>query len=383
MIFALGFLAAGFLAILSIPAIAHRAMRLSQRRLEMLMPLSVDEVMAERDQLRAEFAVEQRRLEQKMSRSADAEAAAKSEIGRNTIKIVELSERLKSHQTEVAALREDLAKTTQDFRAVQAELVTTSTELYDTSGLRERLQHAHNALRHDHAALENLAAERRTMIASLQTRISGLEMQAEDNARSYHDINQTLAEKMRQISDLQNERMIAAAELGVARTNIDNLTRQLEVMKTRHSTADAELAQLRQAHSMLGRQSTQQTSAIAGYESAIAGNSQLFNEMQDRLNHMQQRHREQEREMNDKLDSLRQEKAAAAGALEAARNGRDQLQRDLTRLQQALQQRGEDQDIALLRQAIAEIGDNVLKLRDQAKRVSKAERRPRPVSARN
>ena len=41
-----------------------RALRLSRRRLEMQMPLSMDEIVAERDQLRAEFAVDRRRIEQ-------------------------------------------------------------------------------------------------------------------------------------------------------------------------------------------------------------------------------------------------------------------------------------------------------------------------------
>ncbi|HEY8578608.1 MAG TPA: hypothetical protein VIL72_01885, partial [Beijerinckiaceae bacterium] len=64
MIFALGFLSAGLLSLLFLPAFWRRAMRLSRRRLEMQMPLSMDEIVAERDQLRAEFAAERRRLEQ-------------------------------------------------------------------------------------------------------------------------------------------------------------------------------------------------------------------------------------------------------------------------------------------------------------------------------
>ena len=48
MIFALGFLLCGLLALLILPAFWRRAMRLSTRRLEMLMPLSMDEVLAQR-----------------------------------------------------------------------------------------------------------------------------------------------------------------------------------------------------------------------------------------------------------------------------------------------------------------------------------------------
>ena len=51
MYFALGFLVAGLLTLLFLPAFWRRAMRLSMRRLQMLAPMSMQEVIAERDRL--------------------------------------------------------------------------------------------------------------------------------------------------------------------------------------------------------------------------------------------------------------------------------------------------------------------------------------------
>src|SRR5688572_6149761 len=59
---ALGFLVAALIALLIIPAVNARAERLARRRLEALFPLSITELTAEKDHLRAEFAVLQRRL---------------------------------------------------------------------------------------------------------------------------------------------------------------------------------------------------------------------------------------------------------------------------------------------------------------------------------
>ena len=59
MIFALGFLAATLIALLIIPAINARADRLARRRAEALFPLSISELTAEKDHLRADFAVQQ------------------------------------------------------------------------------------------------------------------------------------------------------------------------------------------------------------------------------------------------------------------------------------------------------------------------------------
>ena len=82
MIFALGFLFSGLLTLLFLPAFWRRAVRLSTRRIEMQMPLTMTEIVAERDQLRAEFAMEQRRIERRAEELTEARARDMSELGR-------------------------------------------------------------------------------------------------------------------------------------------------------------------------------------------------------------------------------------------------------------------------------------------------------------
>src|SRR6266511_5841718 len=59
----IGFLVAGLLVIGVIPLVHARAVRLTMRRLEADNPLSMAEIAAEKDQLRAEFAMTMSRLE--------------------------------------------------------------------------------------------------------------------------------------------------------------------------------------------------------------------------------------------------------------------------------------------------------------------------------
>src|SRR3954463_4227919 len=59
----IGCLIAGLLVIGVIPLVHARAVRLTMRRLEALTPLSMAEIQADKDQLRAEFAMSTRRLE--------------------------------------------------------------------------------------------------------------------------------------------------------------------------------------------------------------------------------------------------------------------------------------------------------------------------------
>ena len=63
MYFGIGFLVATLLGLLFIPLVHNRAARLTTKRLEASTPLSMAEIRADRDHLRAEFAMSNRRLE--------------------------------------------------------------------------------------------------------------------------------------------------------------------------------------------------------------------------------------------------------------------------------------------------------------------------------
>src|SRR5262245_19413498 len=63
MYFGIGFLMASLLGLVLIPLVHNRAVRLTMRRLEAATPISLAEIQADKDQLRAEFAMSTRRLE--------------------------------------------------------------------------------------------------------------------------------------------------------------------------------------------------------------------------------------------------------------------------------------------------------------------------------
>src|SRR5579863_5910852 len=63
MYFGIGFLVAALLGLLFLPLVHERAVRLTMRRIEAATPLSIAEIRADKDQLRAEFAMSTRRLE--------------------------------------------------------------------------------------------------------------------------------------------------------------------------------------------------------------------------------------------------------------------------------------------------------------------------------
>jgi len=80
--FLLGFLCAGFIALLLGPPIWRRAVTLTRRRLEAALPLSRTELQAEKDRVRAEFAMQARRLEMTIASLEARQAEQKVEIAR-------------------------------------------------------------------------------------------------------------------------------------------------------------------------------------------------------------------------------------------------------------------------------------------------------------
>ena len=82
LIFILGFLSAVFLAVLVAPAIWRRAVALTHRRIEATLPLTLNEIRADKDALRAEHAMAARKLEITVKSLKEQIAAQSIEVDR-------------------------------------------------------------------------------------------------------------------------------------------------------------------------------------------------------------------------------------------------------------------------------------------------------------
>ena len=169
MIFALGFLLSALLSLLILPAFWRRALRLSARRLEMLMPLSMDEIHARRDQIRAQAAVEQRRIEQRLEAMTRDRARHMGEIGRSAGTIVRL-------EAEIGDLKTRLRERDGELRAAWCELGALHIASHDLSErLRDR-EDAHSQLKALQKQFDILRVEK----ATLELGANSLRAQAEE-----------------------------------------------------------------------------------------------------------------------------------------------------------------------------------------------------------
>ena len=158
MFFGIGFLFAALIGLVVVPLVHGRAVRLTMRRLEAAAPLSMAEIQADKDQLRAEFAMSTRRLEMsveqlktrstsqfaELGKKGDAINRLKVELGEKTATIFALEARDKSLRDQLRATEEEITVKTSTMydaqRALsdkQAELAKVMGELYERSTLAD------------------------------------------------------------------------------------------------------------------------------------------------------------------------------------------------------------------------------------------------------
>src|SRR5262249_25769573 len=105
MYFGIGFLFASLIGIAVIPLVHARAVRLTLKRVENSIPQSMAEIQADKDLLRAEFAMQARRLEIDVEQLKDKSANQFAELGRKTDVINRLKIQHEAQNVESVALK--------------------------------------------------------------------------------------------------------------------------------------------------------------------------------------------------------------------------------------------------------------------------------------
>src|SRR5437667_12676179 len=104
MYLAIGFLVSMLLGLMIVPLVHNRAVRLTTKRLEASTPLSMAEIQADKDQLRAEFAMSTRRLEMSVEQMKTKTTSQLAEIGKKTDVINRLKVELGDKTSTIFAL---------------------------------------------------------------------------------------------------------------------------------------------------------------------------------------------------------------------------------------------------------------------------------------
>src|SRR5437870_9354492 len=191
MYLAIGFLVSMLFGLMIVPLVHNRAVRLTTRRLEAATPLSMAGIQADKDQLRAEFAMSARRLEMsvdqlknkttsqlaELGKKSDAINRMKIELGEKNATIFGLEAREKAVKEQLRATEEEFAAKTEMLRNAeqalsdkQDELGKLYTDLNDRSVMAESRQVELVAVRTQIEQLKSRVTDAEREYATTQTR---------------------------------------------------------------------------------------------------------------------------------------------------------------------------------------------------------------------
>lgn len=108
MYFGMGIFAGSLLCVAAVPLVHNRAERLTMARLQNAVPISIGEVIAEKDILRADFAVTICRQEQRIEKLTESAAMYLSMLSKNTDTINKLKATREEQKIEILDLKSQI-----------------------------------------------------------------------------------------------------------------------------------------------------------------------------------------------------------------------------------------------------------------------------------
>jgi len=239
MYMAIGFLVSMLLGLMVLPLVHNRAVRLTTKRLEAAAPVSMAEVQADKDQLRAEFAMAARRLEMNVEQLQSKTASQSAELGKRSDAVNRMKLELGEKNATIFSLeaRE---------RAIKDQLRVATEELESKA---QALQSAEQTLADRHAELARLGAElndRSQTADSRQIELTAVHSRIESLSQRVSDLDTQLiaqvkeAESLGQEADtLRQQATVQAAQL--AERNEENVR-----LRAAREEAETTVKQLRE-----------------------------------------------------------------------------------------------------------------------------------------
>ena len=236
MYFGIGFLVAALLGLLFIPLVHNRAVRLTMRRLEAATPLSISEIRADKDQLRAEFAMSTRRLEMSVEKMKTKTTTQLAELGKKTDAINHLKKELGEKTAAIFALEARDRTLRDQLRATEGEFDLKSNSLREAERILADKEAELTKLLGELGERSLVADSQRTEIAAFRTHIEAMKVSVADYERAVQDTELRMARERIDADAAARELTEARAKLGDLGTRTTELERQLIVQ-----TAEAEL----------------------------------------------------------------------------------------------------------------------------------------------
>src|SRR5437764_2613375 len=357
MYFGIGFLAASLIALVTMPFVHGRAVRLTMRRLEAAIPLSMAEIQADKDQLRAEFAMSTRRLETsveqlktktssqlaELGKKTDAINRLKVELGEKTSTIFALEAREKALKDQLHATEDELAVKTDSLREAERTLTDKEGELARLTADLDQRGVTGDSQRVEAVALKTQVEALKDQVADLQKAVKDTEGRLAREKLDHDEASKQLAAERGQVEKLGERVAHLERQLAVQ-------TAEAEILGRRAAELEARLAD--QAR-LLGERERERDQLRLDLEAA----RRIEADLRQELTSVDRRHAAAS-------DMLAAEKGVVETQLDRAREDRAKLQREVAAMKREAEATwaAERVENALLRERINDVAAEVARL---------------------
>jgi chromosome segregation ATPase len=354
---AIGFLVACMLIIGIIPVVHARAVRLTMRRLEAVTPMSMAEIQADKDQLRAEFAMSTRRLEMSVDQmkakttSQLAEIGKKSEaIGRIKLELGEKTAALFALEAKEKQLIDDLHETQQQRDQKTAALEGTERLLAEA---RTQLGATATGLNDSALTVDGQRVELVTVRAQIEV-LKGQIASYDKESRELHErltIETTAADATRQA--LTSE--IAKSETLTSR--VAELERQVIAQTTEAEVLGRRVQELLARADEQGRFLSEREQSSDSFRTEASSAQKTVADLRAELAEAESRRRAA-------TEALESERTTLEDQLKQSQAERDKLQNEITTMKREVEATWatERMENAVLRERINDVAAEVARL---------------------
>lgn len=357
MYFGIGFLFASLLGIIFIPLVHARAVRLTMRRLEASTPLSMAEIQADKDQLRAEFAMSTRRLEMSVDQMKAKTTSQLAELGKKTDAInrlkVELGDKtatIFALEAREKALKDQNRTTEEEYTVKTAALRETERSLADKEADAARLSAELGERNADNDGQRVELIALRTQIDALKIRIGDYEREIKTTEEQLEREQLEMAAATKQLNDERGRVQNLGARVAQLEQQLIKQTEESENFARRVQELETRVADQ-------GRLLTERDFECEKLRGELQSAKQTETSLRSEIVSSRDQH-------NESTASMRNAKGLLETELERVKADRTKLEHDIAAMKRDAESSwaAERVENALLRERINDVAAEVAKL---------------------
>jgi chromosome segregation ATPase len=353
----IGFLVASLFGLIFIPLVHARAVRLTVRRMEAATPLSMAEIQADKDQLRAEFAMSTRRLEMSVEQLKAKSTSQLAELGKKNDAINRLKLELGEKSATIFALEAREKALKDQMKATEDELSVKTLGLHETernlSDKEAELARLQSELGERTATTE----AQRVELISLKTQIEALKLRISDYERDIKTTEERLGKEREEVTVASRNLLDERGKVENLGQRVGQLEQQLLVQTTEAEMLGKRVVELEARISDQGRVLVQREYECDRLRAELENARRTGFHLREELTSAGAQHRELIKNLNAENEVLKKQ-------FDLANAERTKLQTELAAMKREAEASwaAERVENALLRERINDVAAEVAKL---------------------